>query len=159
MYGKCNSMSTLNSRGRIADDASRQASRPHSHVAIPRSIAPINAVYSRNPIHTADRKSAKCNHQTHISHFSSLTSPLPSSDHNFTSPRIPSHMPPPFPKKRRLKSRSRNNKTYHFALFIPRIHMMRHGQYARNRRRSNREHGIAMIEHVDKCDAPRRICG
>jgi hypothetical protein len=44
--------------------------------------------------------------------------------------------------------------TYHSALFVASVNVMRHGQDIRNRRSGRRMCWVAMIEHVDECDGP-----
>lgn len=49
--------------------------------------------------------------------------------------------------------------TYNFSLLIPRINMIRHGQYTRNRRRSSCIHRVCVVKDVDEGDGPRGVFG
>lgn len=80
-------------------------------------------------------------------------------------PTLPLHpiLPPPLPTKPLLPTQSKEKRTYHSALLIARIHIMRHRQDARDLGvvvRALFARMIDMVEDFDEVDGPSsRWCG
>jgi hypothetical protein len=91
----------------------------------------ISGVGSHNPIHTAEMLLVCVFKDLHQGLFSSTT----------TYVKV-------------KEGRKERTMTYHSALFVASVNVMRHGQDIRNRRSGRRMCWVAMIEHVDECDGP-----